>query len=254
MNYHHKYQKKGRYLLHPGLIEFKRAGWGVQWKFNLTALLILGLMDLYPIAIMSFDLIMAFLVISAWTVGLPLMLKGKSPVKPYYKRDYHNDNFLFICKIILHGAVVRTAIITVFYAFQWYLSQGERSEMINTQHTIESIVINPIPQAIALMIFLFLFYYMFLKEKYISIPDFTKEVMKIIQRNNRPINEAVREFIIGRDSAIEKEMLNGLRYEQEEDSSPENVKENVQKRVNKVVVQNVAQIEPNAPIRRQSRR
>jgi hypothetical protein len=251
MNYHHKYQKKGQYLLHPDLIEFRRGGWWFQIKFNTVVLLILGTMKIYPTSLMSFDITMAVLVIGFWMIGRNIMLKGMLPVKTYYKRGYENDNFLFFCKMIIHGSVVRALVISIFYAFNLYLATGDRYEGQDVQRHIMHILINPIPQAIAVAVFLFLFYYMFYKEKYISIEGFSKEVMKIVRSGNKPINDAVRQFIYVRDLALEKELLDGVKYEHTEESHSEMVKDNGQKRKSN---ESLPKEEPPMLLRRQSRR
>lgn len=226
--YHHKYQKKGHYLLHPSLIEYKRDGWGFQIKFNLILLIILGTMRAMPVAWMSFDLTMTILIVGFWFIGRFLMLKGKFPFKTYYKRDYVSDDFLFFCKMIIHGAVVRTVIVSLFYLFSLYLAMGDRYETSSTLLKIEQIVFNPIPQLIAVATFLFLFYYMFLKEKYVTIEDFSREVMNIVSYRGRGINEAVLEFIYLRDSILEKELISGVKCNHREEYLQKTVKDNRQ--------------------------
>lgn len=251
MNYHHKYQKKGHYLLHPGLIEYKRSGWWFQIKFNVIALLILGSLKIYPTSFMSFDITLAVLIMGFWLIGRHIMLKGKLPITPYYKRGYDIDNFLFFCKMIVHGSIVRASVISVFYAFQFYLATGDRFEVKQIKVDMLNILVNPIPQAVAVAVFLFLLYYMFFKEKYISIEGFTREVMKIVRARNTSINDAVREFIYIRDFALEKELLDGVKYDYKEESQTEMVKDNRPKtQINESLPKN----EPSVPLRRQSRR
>lgn len=264
MSYHQKYQKRGQYLLHPDLIEYKRGGWGFQIKFHAIVLTILALFDFYPTWLMSFDLTLAVLVVGFWMFGKTILLKGKFPIKAYYKRDYENDNLLFISKLLIHGSVVRTVIVSLFFAIQLYVAQGERFELRDIKQDIMQALINPVPQAIAIIVFLFFFYYMFLKEKYMSIDGFSREVMKIVRERNFSINQAVVQFMHLRDSMLEKEMLDGVKYEYSEDLFSENVKDNVPKentksqpvfqQTSKPKTEPVFYEEPSAPLRRQSRR
>jgi len=261
MDYHHKYQKKGQYLLHPGIIEYKRNSWFFQIKFNVFLLLVLALMRIVPVAMMSFDIVMAFLLLSFWLIGRPIMLKGKMPFNTYYKRDYQNDVFLLFSKIILFGSIVRTAVVTVYYLFYLWVVSGDHFETNHAIFQIKQILFNPVPQLIAVMVFLFFFYYMFLKEKYISIKDFTEEVMGIVYRKRYTINQAVRDFIYKRDSELEKELLKGVKYGHNEVSSTEMVKDNGQKQTPKQVrkkneeaTSSTTSTAPQVPLRRQSRR
>ena len=251
MNYHHKYQKKGQYLLHPGLIEYKRGGWKFQMQFNGILLLILGLLSLYPTFLMSFDFTMTILVVGFWLFGKAIMLKGKLPFPTYYRRDYQNDNFLFVCKMILHGAIVRSVAILGYFTFRLVLAQGDAFEMKGVVADMMHVLFNPLPQALAIAIFLFLFYYMFQKEKYMSIEGFSREVMQIIRARNISINEAVRQFIFVRDKALDMQLLDGVKYEYREEQTSEMVKENRPKENN---IQSFPNPEPTQPLRRQSRR
>jgi len=255
MNYHNKYQKKGQFLLHPGLIEFRRSGWGFQIQFNSIAVLILGLMKIYPTALMSFDLTFALLVVGFWMIGRHFMLKGKLPFKTYYKRDYQNDNFLFFSKMILLGSIVRTTIVALYFALQLYVAKGDKYEIREFHRDIWEVLFNPLPQAIAIGIFLFLFYYMFLKEKYISIEGFTIQVMQIVRDKKFSINDAVRQFIYKRDLALEKEMIEGVKYGYNEEQNHELVKDNRQKEINnEPTIESFPEQESSMPLRRQSRR
>lgn len=255
MDYHMKRQKKGHYLLHPSLIEYRRQNWFGMLQLNTLVLIVVALFGYMPKFLMAFDLMMTVLVVGFWMFGLPYMLKGKAPVQLYYKRTYQVDNFLYLAKLVIHGAIIRTALYALFFVTFWLIERGDEYAERAVINDVLDILFSPLAQGLAIVVFLSLFYYMFIKDKYVTIQDFTKHVVKIIKEENAQFNQAVWYFIQRKDEALDKEWLDGLKYDTEPHFSNETVKDNRQNSTNngKTFYQENSYQEPT-PIRRQSRR
>lgn len=255
MDYHMKRQKKGHYLLHPSLIEYRRQNWAGMWQLNALVLVISGLFGYMPTHLMAFDLMMTVLVVGFWLLGLPYILKGKAPFQTYYKRTYQVDNFLYISKLVVHGAIVRTVLYAVFFVSFYLIERGDKFAEQSVVNDVLDILFSPVAQSVAILVFLYLFHYMFIKDKYVKIEEFTKQVVNIIKEENAHFTQAVWYFIQRRDEALDKEWLDGVKYETETHFPQETVKDNRQNSTNngKTFYQEKLYEEP-APIRRQSRR
>jgi len=247
------YQKKNQYLLHPQLIDYQRIGWKEIFSLHVWIFIIIALfIRLYPNSLVSFDLSMTILVLLFWFGIKPLMLKGLIPA--YYRRDYNQNVLLWLCKLFIHGSIIRTFIMSIYYGLTLYLTYGK--DMREYAHYLrivkEEIVLNHRPQIVALALFLFLVYVMFYHERYVSIKEFSYEVSRIAREKHKSIWDATREFVYRKDLEFEKQVLDHVKYEKDIPSYVFSGKNKIEEQ--KVSDKDIFSFNEQEFIRRQSRR
>lgn len=222
----HKDINKHEYLQHPELRLLYRKEYIKQFlMLHIPFALILLVTRDYPDFLGSMDATIFSLWLLFLMVLKPLMMRGK--ITAYYREHYKTANkcsFLsFMLTFFLFGAVMRTITMVIFILIQTYAEEDPSISKVELLNLKANLLSNQGIIAGALIVVMFL-YFVFYKERMISIQDFSNRAMKYIRNRGYRLEAAVEQVWKDRKWELENKSILHVKYDEDNKrSDPTNV-------------------------------
>ncbi|PLS15038.1 hypothetical protein CVD28_24470 [Bacillus sp. M6-12] len=212
-NLKRRFEKKKTYLMHYQLLEHKAKGQGLMLRLNFFIFAGFYLFwHEYPLALATLDFSFTVLAVLFWLFVKPRMLRGD--ITAYYRRDYRKmKSSMFLIQLFIQGALMRFAVVALYYALTLYLVKDSPKEIETYQEVVSQILINPTVSMIAIAGFSLAMYVLFYHERYATIREFSNSVVEIYSSHPYTEEGAVNEFIERKDRELRLSDIDGVRYD-----------------------------------------